>query len=255
MTLSDEVKWALTGIVSVEKVNAEITCFSIVFILAGYGRKFFVEWDSSIPVETGVQRKEHLCREGYARFKKRFGSRKSGENKEKEGDKGGDKKDKDSIGDKKEEESGGGGGGGGGKKEKKMEYYGYNPNTYTIPVYHQSDKKEKESSGGGGRTENKLEYHGYNPNTNMMPVYHQSENKEKESGGGGGKKENKMEYYGYNPNTYTIPVYHQSYLAHGQNYFNHGYTMDYSHSPSGGEPSFYHHTMFSDESPNACSVM
>ncbi|KAM7469904.1 hypothetical protein LguiA_008087 [Lonicera macranthoides] len=78
---------------------------------------------------------------------------KGGENKEKEGEKGGDKKDKDSIGDKKEEESGGG------KEEKKMEYYGYNPNTYTIPMYYQSDKKEKESSGGGGKKENKLEYH------------------------------------------------------------------------------------------------
>ncbi|KAM7474175.1 hypothetical protein LguiB_021418 [Lonicera macranthoides] len=122
---------------------------------------------------------------------------KGGENKEKEGKKGGDKKEKDSIGDKKEEESGGGGG----KEEKKMEYYGYNPNTYTIPVYHQSDKKEKGSSGEGGKKENKLEYRGYYPNTNMMRVYHQSENKEKESGGGsgsgGGKKENKMEYYGY----------------------------------------------------------
>ncbi|KAM7474172.1 hypothetical protein LguiB_021415 [Lonicera macranthoides] len=104
--------------------------------------------------------------------------KKGGENKEKEGDKGCDKKDKDSVGDKKEEESGGGSG----EKEKKMEYYGYNPNTYTIPMYYQSDEKEKESSGGGGKKENKLEYHSYmrllgNPqrNKNMQLVVHVEE--------------------------------------------------------------------------------
>ncbi|KAM7474171.1 hypothetical protein LguiB_021414 [Lonicera macranthoides] len=118
---------------------------------------------------------------------------KGGENEEKKGDKSGDKKDKDSVGDKKEEESGSSDG----KKENKMEYYEYNPNTYTIPVYHQSDEKKKESSGEGG------------------------------GGGGGGKKENKIEHIGYSFDTknmgyngfnwysYTMPMYH--YAPHSQN--------------------------------------
>ncbi|KAM7469906.1 hypothetical protein LguiA_008089 [Lonicera macranthoides] len=138
---------------------------------------------------------------------------KGGENKERKGDKNGDKKDKDNVRDKKEEESRSGDG----KKVNIMEYYEYNPNTYTKPKFNQSEKKGKESGsdggggGGGGKKESKKEYIGYSFDTQ------------------------KMGYTGFNwyyPNTYTMPMYH--YAPHSQNYSDHGSTVAYSHSPSGG---------------------
>ncbi|KAM7474177.1 hypothetical protein LguiB_021420 [Lonicera macranthoides] len=118
-----------------------------------------------------------------------------------------------------------------------------------MAVYHQSEKKEKESGDRGGKKENKIEYCRYNLNTRMMPVNYQSDEKEKETGGRSSKKESKIEYYGCYPNTYTIPMYHQSYVAYSQNYSDHDYTMKYSYSPSGCEPSYDYHAMFTASNP------
>ncbi|KAD5961817.1 hypothetical protein R6Q59_014638 [Mikania micrantha] len=109
-----------------------------------------------------------------------------------------------------------------------------------------------------------------------------------EGGGGGGSEKskgvevvNKFEYYGQNPNTYTMPMqmynpnyYNQDYGAssssnHGYVYrgYNHGYSMPmgypqvpppqppppmYLNDPRGYHPD---NGMFSDENPNACSLM
>ncbi|XP_021897685.1 heavy metal-associated isoprenylated plant protein 5 [Carica papaya] len=105
------------------------------------------------------------------------------------------------------------------------------------------EKKEKEAAGGGEK---------------------------KDGGGDGGKKEsapkvevNKMEYYpaylpqpaywydghGYGQNQ-AMQVYppHQGYVNVNQGYAYHGYAMDH-------QPHLHAPQMFSDENPNACSVM
>ncbi|KAL7618276.1 hypothetical protein Lser_V15G02035 [Lactuca serriola] len=132
------------------------------------------------------------------------------------------------------------------------------------------DKKIKEKSLGGG----------------------EKKKEGKAVGGDGGGKDgsrglevvNKLEYHGQNPYTYTIPTYNQSYynqdygvstsynhglinegyVNHGysnEGYVNHGYATQYSNGPA-PPPSMYLHDsrvpdtgMFSDENPNACSVM
>ncbi|KAI3721626.1 hypothetical protein L2E82_32643 [Cichorium intybus] len=129
------------------------------------------------------------------------------------------------------------------------------------------DKKEKESGGGGGDTKAKG-----------------GDGDAKAAGGGGEEKKkgievvNKFEYSGHNPYTYTMPTYNQNY--YNQNYYNqdygvsasssHGYVsqgynyghgMEYSHAPPLPPPMYLHDSrvpdsgMFSDENPNACSVM
>ncbi|CAK9182614.1 unnamed protein product, partial [Ilex paraguariensis] len=108
------------------------------------------------------------------------------------------------------------------------------------------DKKEKEGGGGGEK----------------------KEDGEGSKGGGGPKVEvNKMEYHGYNPyNTYySVPMYNQSYTDYGVTMHDqgpsnsHGYMVEYSHAPPPAPPppEYYYHApqMFSDENPNACSVM
>ncbi|KAK3022071.1 hypothetical protein RJ639_047339 [Escallonia herrerae] len=101
------------------------------------------------------------------------------------------------------------------------------------------------------------------------------------SDGGNGKETkvevNKMEYSGYSPYTaYSVPMYNQSYMNQdysvstssyhpgyaNEGYASHGYTMDYSHPPPPPPPpppTYLHDAhapqMFSDENPNACSVM
>ncbi|XP_059667598.1 heavy metal-associated isoprenylated plant protein 3-like [Cornus florida] len=106
----------------------------------------------------------------------------------------------------------------------------------------------------------------------------------KEKGGGGDKKEgevkaggdgkrndetklemNKMEYYGgYNPYSYySVPSSSQGYANEGygqvipfnEGYVNPGYAMEYSHAPPYLPPHLHAPQMFSDENPNACSVM
>lgn len=117
------------------------------------------------------------------------------------------------------------------------------------------DKKEKAAAGGGGE--------------------------KKDGGGGDGKKSeeakvevNKMEHYGYSPYSYFtapmpsqgymhqgymdqgygVPVYNQGYINPG---YNQGYMVEYSHPPPPPPPPSYAHdpNMFSDENPNACSIM
>ncbi|KAF5770401.1 putative heavy metal-associated domain, HMA, heavy metal-associated domain superfamily [Helianthus annuus] len=121
------------------------------------------------------------------------------------------------------------------------------------------DKKEKEKGEGDGDT--------------------------KAAGGGGENKSkgievvNKLEYHGHNPHTYTMQMYNPSYYNqdygvstpsssnHGYVYqgYNHGYAMEYSNTPPLPPPPMYVNDpqamyqpetgMFSDENPNACSVM
>lgn len=111
----------------------------------------------------------------------------------------------------------------------------------------------------------------------------------KAAGGGGGGEDkkkgieviNKLEHYGHNPYTHTMsmpmqmPIYNQNYYnqdygvssaassSHGYVHqgYNHGYPMEYSHAPPMPPPMYLNDTrvpdsgMFSDENPNACSVM
>lgn len=94
---------------------------------------------------------------------------------------------------------------------------------------------------------------------------------------------NKLEYQSQYPHTHTMQMYNQNYYnqdfgalasssSHGYPYpghgyvyegYNHAYAMDPSHAPPMppapmyfGDPRVYQHTgMFSDENPNACSMM
>ncbi|KAK2974722.1 hypothetical protein RJ640_007149 [Escallonia rubra] len=140
---------------------------------------------------------------------------------------GGDKKEKD--GGEKKKDGGGGGekkkdGGDGGEKKK------------------DGEAKAASDSGKGGETKvevNKMEYGGYSPyTTHSMPMYNQS----------------------YMNQDYGVSTssYHPGYANEG--YVSHGYAMEYSHPPPPPPPPMYLHDahaaqMFSDENPNACSVM
>ncbi|XP_059646838.1 heavy metal-associated isoprenylated plant protein 6-like [Cornus florida] len=171
----------------------------------------------------------------------------------KKADGGGEKKAKEGGGDKKENAPAKKADGGGEKKEKEGG----------------GDKKEnapaKKADGGGDKKEGEA----------------------KAAGGGGGdatKKEepkvevNKMEYHGYHPqySYYSAPAlaYNHGYINEGygdlvpqfnQGYANQGYGMDYPPSypthvvnyPPSYLPPYPTHApqMFSDENPNACSVM
>ncbi|GAB4856649.1 hypothetical protein Ancab_014561 [Ancistrocladus abbreviatus] len=127
------------------------------------------------------------------------------------------KKDDAGAGDKKKE---GGGGGGGEKKEGG------------------GDKKGKEGGGGGDK---------------------KADGKPSTSGGGDGGKSkenppkievNKMEYYGY-PYSYNAYTYDPS------QGFGNGQVVEYMHEPHYSHEPHYLHApqMFSDENPNACSIM
>ncbi|CAH1443446.1 unnamed protein product [Lactuca virosa] len=144
------------------------------------------------------------------------------------------------------------------------------------------DKKEKGEGGGGG--DKKEKEGGGGGDTKAKG----GDGVVKAAGGGGGGGEdkkkgievvNRLEYSGHNPYTYTMPSYNQNY--YNQNYYNqdygvlasssHGYVsqgynyghgMEYSHPPPLPPPPMYLHDprvtdsgMFSDENPNACSVM
>lgn len=168
-----------------------------------------------------------------------------GDKKDKDG--GGDKKDKP-AGDKKDKDAGGGDkkDKGGDKKEDKKD-----------------EKKEKGSDGDKKKESeqaakvevNKFEHHGYDPyRTYFLPSYDHNYS----SGN-----------YEYG-STSSVPMYNQSYsnqdygimtTSYDQGYVNHGYhhVMEggYSHAPT--QP-YYHGSanapqMFSDENPNACSIM
>ncbi|XP_057512086.1 heavy metal-associated isoprenylated plant protein 3-like [Actinidia eriantha] len=165
-----------------------------------------------------------------------------GDKKEKEKEGGGNEKEKEGGGDKKEKE-----GGGGEKKEKA----------------NGGDKKEKE----GGSSEKK--------DSGELKVVITS------SGGDGKKSEEskvevaKMEYFGYAPYAsdvmipfhnqsyfdqgYGMPAYNQGYVNSEYNYGhpNQSYVVEYSRSLPPPPPPSYSNApqMFSDENPNACSVM
>lgn len=152
-----------------------------------------------------------------------------GGNKPKEGGGGGgDKKEKEGGGDKKEKEGGGGAGGG--------------------------DKKEKEGGGGGPKTEaSKMEYNGYPyPPPTFWPY------------DGHAYAQNYPVQAAYN-HSYPMQVaYNQNYPmeAHqgyvNQEYVNQGHvTEGYVHQGYTVPPTHLMHApqMFSDENPNACSVM
>lgn len=142
------------------------------------------------------------------------------------------------------------------------------------------DKKEKGGGGGG----DKKEKEGGGGDSKAKGV--DGDNTKAAGGGGGGEDKkkgievvNKLEYSGHNPYTYTMPSYNQNY--YNQNYYNqdygvstsssHGYVsqgynyghgMEYSHGQPMPPPPMYIHDprvsdsgMFSDENPNACSLM
>lgn len=174
----------------------------------------------------------------------------------KKDDKGGDKKD-DKGGEKKDDKGG----------EKKDDKGG------------KKDDKGGDKKDGGGGGEKKKD----------------GESKAASAGGDGISKSvvevNRMDHYGNDPHTYTMmppvynynysnhmmPMYNQSYFqqdygiampssssSHGyvsEGYVNHGHMVEYSHPHMYQQPppSFYQdphaHQMFSDENPNACSVM
>ncbi|KAF5471870.1 hypothetical protein F2P56_008634 [Juglans regia] len=173
---------------------------------------------------------------------------------------------KDEAGDQKPKEAGGGGD----KKEKEKEASGGG-----------GEKKEKEAAAAGGGGEKKEK--------EAAAAGGGGEKKEKEAvaagggGGDGGKKEegagakvevSKMDYHGY---PYQAPMYWHDGPAYAQNYpmvvhpgygnqgfVTHGYVDDQGYGPYGNVNHGYmvaaNHPMhapqlFSDENPNACSVM
>ncbi|XP_052174461.1 heavy metal-associated isoprenylated plant protein 3-like [Diospyros lotus] len=123
----------------------------------------------------------------------------------------------------------------------------------------------KKEAGGGGKTEKEGG----------------ADKKDKEAANAGEKKveANKMEYYGYSANSYNVmpivhsqgypvdhgygmPMYHKGYVgpSYDQGYGSHGYAVAGSSQPPPPPPPPpmpYAHApqMFSDENPNACSVM
>ncbi|PWA84000.1 heavy metal-associated domain, HMA [Artemisia annua] len=144
------------------------------------------------------------------------------------------------------------------------------------------DKKEKNESGGDNKKEKKEG--GGGDGDARAPSGVETKNKSIEV-------VNKLEYQGHNPyTTHTMPMYNQSYYNQGYNQgynqhyynqdygvgpsssngyvyqgYNHGNGMDYSHAPPPmPPPSMYINDprvyqadtgMFSDENPNACSIM
>ncbi|KVI09505.1 heavy metal-associated isoprenylated plant protein 6-like [Cynara cardunculus var. scolymus] len=134
------------------------------------------------------------------------------------------------------------------------------------------DKKEKAAGGGGGGDAKAAGGGGDDG---------------KAAGGGGGGEDknkgieviNKFEHYGHNPYTHTMsmptqmPIYNQNYYnqdygmgassSHGyvQQGYNYGYPMEYPRGPPMPPPMYLQDTrvpdsgMFSDENPNACSLM
>ncbi|KAE9455695.1 hypothetical protein C3L33_12387, partial [Rhododendron williamsianum] len=145
---------------------------------------------------------------------------------------GGDKKGKEGGGDKKGKE------GGGDKKGKEG-----------------GGESKAPSSGDGKKIEepkvevNKMDYYGNAPSSSYYsaaPVHHQ------------GYQDQGYGVPVYNQG-YGVPVYNQHYInpGYGQGYPNQGYATEYSHPPPPPPPPSYGNTpdMFSDENPNACSVM
>ncbi|KAL1819544.1 hypothetical protein ACET3Z_014413 [Daucus carota] len=135
----------------------------------------------------------------------------------KKDDGGGDKKDKAGGGDKKE-------GGGGDKKDKG------------------GDDKKKDGGGGGGNVEvKKMDYHGLDPYTTfIVPPYGHSHSIHEY-----GSTSTAMYNQSYSNQDYGIAMHDQG----------HGYGVDhYLHAPP--PPAYYRAPqMFSDENPNACTVM
>ena len=142
-----------------------------------------------------------------------------------------------------------------------------------VPPKKEDDKKDKDGSAGGGDKKENKEAGGGD---------------KKDGGGDGGKKEeaaaaakaevNKMEYHGHPPQppmywyngnfqgqtSYAMEV-HPAYANHGyhqmepgymnhQGYVNQGYHVEPA-VPFYMNPNHPHPQMFSDENPNACSVM
>lgn len=156
-------------------------------------------------------------------------------------------------------------------------------NVEVVPPKKDDDKKEKaddgkkEKDGGGEKKENKEGGGGGDAKKEAVEAKPASES----GGGDGGKKEeaapkmevvNKMEHYGYAPPThwynghlpgqssYAMEV-HPGYWNQGY-YGNSGYNVNHGYVNQGypvEPPPFYmqpqHPQMFSDENPNACSVM
>lgn len=120
------------------------------------------------------------------------------------------------------------------------------------PKKDEGEKKENKEAGGGDKKEKEAA---------PAPAADKGgEKKDKEASGGGGAKVevNKMEYYGYpyppaptywydghaQGNSYPVENHHQAV------YMNPGYMDPHHYNPNLNAPQ-----MFSDENPNACSIM
>ncbi|MED6207946.1 hypothetical protein PIB30_040372 [Stylosanthes scabra] len=165
--------------------------------------------------------------------------KKEEEKKEKEGSGGEKKESKEAAGDKKDggDKKESGGGGDGGKKEA--------PEAAAVEATSKSEV-------------NKMEYHGY-PSPSPMYWYNNNENFHHQ-----GETSYAMEAH---PG-YANPGYHymeppQGYMSHHQGYVMNHYNQGYNHHhmaepgplPIYMNPNQPHPQMFSDENPNACSLM
>lgn len=109
------------------------------------------------------------------------------------------------------------------------------------------DEKKKDGGGGGdAKVElKKMDYHGVDPYTTfIVPPYDHSHSVHEY-----GSTSTTMYNQGYSNQGYGMTNYDQGHL-------NHGYAADYIHAPPPPPPAYYNAPlMFSDENPNACSVM
>ncbi|KAL8135940.1 hypothetical protein AgCh_010527 [Apium graveolens] len=141
----------------------------------------------------------------------------------KKDDGGGDKKDKAGGGDKKE-------GGGGDKKDKGGD----------------GDKKKDGGGGAANMEVKKMDYHGYDPYTTfIVPPYGHNHSIHEY-----GSTSTAMYNQSYSNQDYGVAMHDQV-----QGHVTQGYAVDhYLHAPP---PTAYYRgpQMFSDENPNACSVM
>ncbi|KAK1403385.1 heavy metal-associated isoprenylated plant protein 6 [Heracleum sosnowskyi] len=105
--------------------------------------------------------------------------------------------------------------------------------------------KKKEGGGGAANVEvKKMDYHGYDPYTTfIVPPY--------------GHNHSIHEYGSTSTAMYNQTYSNQDYgiAMHDQGHVSHGYAVDYLHAPPPPAFNYRGPQMFSDENPNACTVM
>ncbi|KAL8149920.1 hypothetical protein AgCh_006795 [Apium graveolens] len=108
-------------------------------------------------------------------------------------------------------------------------------------------EKKKDGGGGDAKVEvKKMDYHGFDPHTTfIVPPYGHSQSVHEY-----GSTSTAMYNQSYSNQDYGLTNYDQGHV-------NHGYAVEYLHAPPPPPPPVYYNAplMFSDENPNACSVM